>query len=157
MPDARNDPGAARPSAAALAVAANRNTAAIRRHELMLIGCLRIDKGSSWRARGASDCRRSSRDPVRAWPTRQADMPELPDLEVYVGALSARIVGRAVRSAKVRNPFVLRTVDPPLAAIEGEPVQAVRRQAKRIVVVFSDDLFLVVHLMIAGRLRWIER
>jgi formamidopyrimidine-DNA glycosylase len=84
-------------------------------------------------------------------------MPELPDLEVYVGALSARIVGRAVRSAKVRNPFVLRTVDPPLAAIEGEPVQAVRRQAKRIVVVFSDDLFLVVHLMIAGRLRWIER
>jgi len=84
-------------------------------------------------------------------------MPELPELEVYVGALSARIVGRAVRSAKVRNPFVLRTVDPPLAAIEGEPVQAVRRQAKRIVVVFSDDLFLVVHLMIAGRLRWIER
>jgi len=84
-------------------------------------------------------------------------MPELPDIEVYVGALSARIVGRAVRSAKVRNPFVLRTVDPPLAAIEGEPVQAVRRQAKRIVVVFSDDLFLVVHLMIAGRLRWIER
>jgi formamidopyrimidine-DNA glycosylase len=84
-------------------------------------------------------------------------MPELPDLEVYVGALSARIVGRAVRSAKVRNPFVLRTVDPPLAAIEGEPVQAVRRQAKRIVVVFSDDLFLVIHLMIAGRLRWIER
>ena len=84
-------------------------------------------------------------------------MPELPDLEVYVGALSTRIVGHRVRSAKVRNPFVLRTVDPPLTAIEGEPVQAIRRQAKRLVVEFPESLFLVVHLMIAGRLRWIER
>jgi len=84
-------------------------------------------------------------------------MPELPDLEAYVGALSSRIVGHSVRNAKVRNPFVLRTVDPPLTAIEGEPVQAIRRQAKRIVIEFPESLFLVVHLMIAGRLRWIER
>lgn len=84
-------------------------------------------------------------------------MPELPDLEVYVEALSARIVGRVVRSVKVRNPFVLRTVDPPLTAIEGEPAQAIGRQAKRLVVQFPDEIFLVVHLMIAGRFRWIER
>ena len=84
-------------------------------------------------------------------------MPELPDLELYVGALSTRIVGHVVRSAKVRNPFVLRTVDPPLTAIEGQPVQAIFRQAKRIVVQFPRDIFLVIHLMIAGRFRWTER
>jgi formamidopyrimidine-DNA glycosylase len=84
-------------------------------------------------------------------------MPELPDLEAYVGALDARIRGRVLRRAELRNPFVLRTVDPPLAALEGMPVQSVRRQAKRIVVAFPGTLFLVVHLMIAGRLRWIEQ
>ena len=83
-------------------------------------------------------------------------MPELPDLEAYVGALDARIHGRMLRRAELRNPFVLRTVDPPLAALEGLPVQCVRRQAKRIVLAFPGTLFLVVHLMIAGRLRWIE-
>ena len=84
-------------------------------------------------------------------------MPERPDLELYVEALAARIAGRVVRSAQVRNPFVLRTVDPPLGSVEGQSVQAIRRQAKRIVLEFPDDLFLVVHLMIAGRFRWIER
>jgi formamidopyrimidine-DNA glycosylase len=83
-------------------------------------------------------------------------MPELPDLEVYVDALNARIAGRVMRKAALRNPFVLRTVDPPLAAVEGQAVQSVRRQGKRIVVAFPDALFVVVHLMIAGRLRWIR-
>jgi formamidopyrimidine-DNA glycosylase len=84
-------------------------------------------------------------------------MPELPDLEAYVAALHARIGGRVLRRAELRNPFVLRTVDPPLAALEGRQVQSVRRQAKRIVLGFPESLFLVVHLMIAGRLRFLEQ
>jgi formamidopyrimidine-DNA glycosylase len=84
-------------------------------------------------------------------------MPELPDLEAYVAALDARIGGRVLRRAELRNPFVLRSVDPPLAALQGLPVKSVRRQAKRIVLAFPATLFLVVHLMIAGRLRWIEQ
>jgi formamidopyrimidine-DNA glycosylase len=84
-------------------------------------------------------------------------MPELPDLEAYVDALAARVGGRVLRRTQLRSPFVLRTVDPPLGALEGLPVQSVRRQAKRIVLAFPGSLFLVVHLMIAGRLRWIER
>ena len=84
-------------------------------------------------------------------------MPELPDLEAYVDALDARLSGRVLRKLRLRNPFVLRTVDPPPSAVEDQPVRAVRRQAKRLVIEFPDELFLVVHLMIAGRLRWIER
>jgi formamidopyrimidine-DNA glycosylase len=83
-------------------------------------------------------------------------MPELPDLEVYVEALDARVRGQALRNAQLRNAFVLRTVDPPLSELEGRAVRRVRRRAKRIVVDFPDELFLVVHLMIAGRLRWLE-
>jgi formamidopyrimidine-DNA glycosylase len=83
-------------------------------------------------------------------------VPELPDLEVYVEALDARARGHVLRKASVRNPFVLRTVDPPLASIERQPVLGVRRLGKRIVIDFPDALALVVHLMIAGRLRWIE-
>jgi formamidopyrimidine-DNA glycosylase len=84
-------------------------------------------------------------------------MPELPDLEAYVDALAARVGGRVLRRTQLRSPFVLRTVDPPLGALEGLPVQSVRRQAKRIVLAFPGSLFLVVHLMIAGRLGWVER
>jgi formamidopyrimidine-DNA glycosylase len=83
-------------------------------------------------------------------------MPELPDLEIYVEALDARVRGQALRKARLRNAFVLRTVDPPLSELEGRAVRRVRRRAKRIVVDFPDELFLVVHLMIAGRLRWLE-
>ena len=83
-------------------------------------------------------------------------MPELPDLEVYVEALDARVRGQALRKARLRNAFVLRTVDPPLSELEGRAVRRVRRRAKRIVVDFPDEVFLVVHLMIAGRLRWLE-
>jgi formamidopyrimidine-DNA glycosylase len=84
-------------------------------------------------------------------------MPELPDVVVYVEHLAARIVGRDLERARVLNPFLLRSVDPPLAAVEGQRVTDVRRLGKRIVVALEGDLFLVLHLMIAGRLRWLDR
>jgi len=84
-------------------------------------------------------------------------MPELPDVELYLSALRPRVVGRAVERVRVSSPFFVRTFDPPLAAIEGKPVRGLSRLGKRLVWTLDDDLFLVVHLMIAGRLRWRER
>jgi formamidopyrimidine-DNA glycosylase len=87
-------------------------------------------------------------------------MPELPDVVVYVEALKARVQGRELRGLRLLSPFVLRSVEPPISAVEGRRVDGVRRVGKRIVFVFEDQaptaqpLFLVVHLMIAGRLRW---
>ncbi|HVZ49503.1 MAG TPA: DNA-formamidopyrimidine glycosylase family protein [Gemmatimonadaceae bacterium] len=81
-------------------------------------------------------------------------MPELPDLTVYIEALTARVVGAPCLAATAVSPFVLRSVDPPLPALVGRRVQGVRRIGKRIVVVFDGDHFLVIHLMIAGRLQW---
>ena len=83
-------------------------------------------------------------------------MPELPDVVVYVESLAQRIVGARVERVRLLSPFVLRTVVPPLAAAEGQRVNAVRRLGKRIVIALESDLFLVMHLMIAGRLRWLE-
>jgi formamidopyrimidine-DNA glycosylase len=83
-------------------------------------------------------------------------MPELPDVDVYVSALAARIVGVPVTGVTIASPFVLRTAVPPIAAIVGRRVTGVRRLGKRIVVDLDGDLHLVVHLMIAGRLRWLE-
>jgi formamidopyrimidine-DNA glycosylase len=83
-------------------------------------------------------------------------MPELPDLSVYAEALDARIRGEVLRAIRIRNPFVLRSVDPPLALIEGRRVLGVRRRAKRIIVELEDRFFIVMHLMIAGRLRWVD-
>ena len=82
-------------------------------------------------------------------------MPELPDVVVYIERLEAHLIGRELVRAKVLNPFVLRSVHPPLAELEGRRVQEIRRLGKRIVVRFEADLFLVMHLMIAGRLRWL--
>ncbi|HEY0180066.1 MAG TPA: DNA-formamidopyrimidine glycosylase family protein [Dokdonella sp.] len=82
-------------------------------------------------------------------------MPELPDLTVYVESLAERIVGRRLRHARIRNPFVLRTALPPIASLDGAEVVGLRRLGKRIVIAFAGELFLVVHLMIAGRLRWL--
>ena len=82
-------------------------------------------------------------------------MPELPDVEVYVEALAARVRGRTLERVTVSNPFVLRTAVPPIGAAEGRRVRAVRRLGKRIVVELEGELYLVVHLMIAGRLRWL--
>ena len=84
-------------------------------------------------------------------------MPELPDIELYRAALAARILDQPLDAARVSSPFLLRTVEPPLAAFVGHTVRALRRLGKRIVFAFDDELFLVLHLMIAGRLRWKER
>jgi formamidopyrimidine-DNA glycosylase len=81
-------------------------------------------------------------------------VPELPDVEVYIGALRGRVLGRRLERVRLGSPFVLRSVDPPLGAAHGRVVLALRRLGKRIVFQLEDDLFLLVHLMIAGRLHW---
>ncbi len=81
-------------------------------------------------------------------------MPELPDIAVYVEAIEARVRGAPLESIRLGSPFLLRSAEPPLRAAEGRRVAAVRRLGKRIVLVLEDDLFLALHLMIAGRLHW---
>ncbi len=83
-------------------------------------------------------------------------VPELPDVELYVSALAPRVVGRTIARVRVASPFFVRTFDPPVAALEGRTVYSVTRMGKRLVWAFDDDLFAVVHLMIAGRMRWRE-
>lgn len=83
-------------------------------------------------------------------------MPELPDIELYLHALAPRVVGEVLERATVVGPSVLRSVDPPIEACEGRRVAGLARLGKRIVVGLDNDLFLVIHLMIAGRLRWEE-
>ena len=84
-------------------------------------------------------------------------MPELPDIVVYVESLEARLVGRVLERARILTPFILRTAIPPLSATEGLAVRGVRRIGKRLVLAFDRNLFVVMHLMIAGRLRWLTR
>jgi len=81
-------------------------------------------------------------------------MPELPDVTVYIEALDARIRGARLESVRLKSPFVLRSVDPPLAEATGRHVVGVSRLGKRIVIALDGDLFLALHLMIAGRLHW---
>jgi len=83
-------------------------------------------------------------------------VPELPDITVYGEALSRRLLGRTVDRFRVASPAVLRTFDPPYTAVEGRAVAGVERLGKRIVLALDGELFVVVHLMIAGRLRWKE-
>lgn len=83
-------------------------------------------------------------------------MPELPDITVYVEALGARVQGDPLVASRVNNPFVLRTVDPPLAALHDRRVERVSRLGKRIVLHFDGAHVLVIHLMIAGRLWWAD-
>ena len=83
-------------------------------------------------------------------------MPELPDVTIYVERLRARIVGQALERVRLGSPFVLRSVTPPLSAIEIRVVRAISRIGKRIVITVDGDRSLVIHLMIAGRLRWRE-
>jgi formamidopyrimidine-DNA glycosylase len=84
-------------------------------------------------------------------------MPELPDIVVYIEALERRVRGRTLDDVRLRSPFLLRTVDPPLDAARGRVVTGLRRMGKRIVLALEGDLFLVLHLMIAGRLHWKAR
>ena len=81
-------------------------------------------------------------------------MPELPDIVVYIEALERRIAGQRLQRIRLLNPFLLRTADPPISAAEGKQVIGLRRIGKRIVIELEDDLYVVLHLMIAGRLRW---
>jgi formamidopyrimidine-DNA glycosylase len=84
-------------------------------------------------------------------------MPELPDVVAYLEALEPRVVGEPLERVRLASPFFVRSFDPPLAAAEGRRVEGLRRLGKRLVFGLEGDLFLVLHLMIAGRLRWRER
>jgi formamidopyrimidine-DNA glycosylase len=84
-------------------------------------------------------------------------MPELPDVEVYLRALRERVIGQAIERVRVASPFVVRSFDPPLRAIEGKRIEGLERLGKRLVWQLEDELFLVIHLMVAGRLRWLAR
>jgi formamidopyrimidine-DNA glycosylase len=83
-------------------------------------------------------------------------MPELPDLTVYLESLEARIANQRLVRVKLRNPFLLRTAVPPISSVEGLRVLGLRRLGKRIVAELENRYFLVLHLMIAGRLRWLQ-
>jgi len=81
-------------------------------------------------------------------------MPELPDLAAYLDSLERRVVGRKLLALRIASPFLLRTALPPISSVEGRKVVGLRRIGKRIVFCFEEQLFLVLHLMIAGRLQW---
>jgi len=81
-------------------------------------------------------------------------MPELPDVTVYIEALRERVLNQPIQRIRIGSPFVVRTVDPPIKEIAGKKVLGFRRMGKRIVFELEDDLFLIVHLMIAGRFHW---
>ncbi len=81
-------------------------------------------------------------------------MPELPDILVYLDRLASRIVGEPLCRVRIASPFVLQSVDPPIEAVAGKRVRELRRLGKRIVIGCEESLFVVIHLMIAGRLRW---
>lgn len=84
-------------------------------------------------------------------------MPELPDISAYLAALEPRIVGQPLEKVRLASPFLLRTVQPPLSAVEGRTVRELRRIGKRIAIGVDGELWLVLHLMIAGRLHWRPR
>jgi len=84
-------------------------------------------------------------------------MPELPDVTVYIETIGARVVGQPLEGLRLASPFILRSVDPPVSAVVGKRVLELRRLGKRIVFAFEDDLYAVIHLMIAGRFRWEKR
>jgi formamidopyrimidine-DNA glycosylase len=84
-------------------------------------------------------------------------MPELPDIAAYISALEPRIVGQPFEQIRLNSAFLLRTAQPPLANVEGRTVRELRRVGKRIAIGVDNDLWLALHLMIAGRLHWRNR
>jgi formamidopyrimidine-DNA glycosylase len=82
-------------------------------------------------------------------------LPELPDITVYIEALERRTVGHTLEKIRIANPFLVRSVDPPISSAESKRVEEIRRIGKRIAIGFEDDLWIVIHLMIAGRFRWL--
>ena len=89
-------------------------------------------------------------DPARALP----EMPELPDINAYLCALEARIAGQTLERVRLWSAFVLRTAQPPINDVQGHAVRELRRIGKRVAIGLDNDLWLVIHLMIAGRLHW---
>ena len=83
-------------------------------------------------------------------------MPELPDIAVYVDCIADKTKGRELSGVRITRPFLVRTVEPPIGSIQGQTLRSTSRLGKRIVLGFDDDLFLIIHLMIAGRLHWKE-
>ncbi|MEA3151271.1 MAG: formamidopyrimidine-DNA glycosylase, partial [Gammaproteobacteria bacterium] len=81
-------------------------------------------------------------------------MPELPDINAYLYALDERIVGQTLEKVRVGSPFVLRTAEPPITDAEGHGVRGLKRVGKRVAIGLDNDLWLVIHLMIAGRFHW---
>ena len=81
-------------------------------------------------------------------------MPELPDIAAYIKALESRILGQSLEGVRIASAFLLRTIDPPLSSVEGRSIRELRRIGKRIAIGFENDIWLVLHLMIAGRLHW---
>lgn len=81
-------------------------------------------------------------------------MPELPDITVYVEALERRVAGARLDDVRLKSPFLLRSVAPPISAVKGKRVEGIRRMGKRIVFAFEDEVYMVLHLMVAGRLKW---
>jgi formamidopyrimidine-DNA glycosylase len=81
-------------------------------------------------------------------------LPELPDISAYITALESRVLGQPLEHIRLASPFLVRTVDPPIASVEGKSTKQLRRIGKRIAFGFDHDLWLVLHLMIAGRLHW---
>jgi formamidopyrimidine-DNA glycosylase len=92
--------------------------------------------------------------PRRKRARRESDMPELPDIELYIEALRPRIDGQQLERIRLANPFLLRSVTPSPEEIEGYRVKSIRRLGKRIVLGLEPDIFVIIHLMIAGRLHW---
>jgi formamidopyrimidine-DNA glycosylase len=88
------------------------------------------------------------------WFAEVAPMPELPDIAAYIEALERRIAGQTLQGVRIASPFIVRTAQPPLSVLPGRSVRAIRRVGKRIATGFEGDLWLVFHLMIAGRLHW---
>src|SRR3984885_8828582 len=84
-------------------------------------------------------------------------MPELPDIVVYMEALEKRVLGNTLQRAQIASPFLLRSIEPPVATVVGQKVRELRRIGKRIAIGFENDVWLVLHLMIAGRLHWVTK
>jgi formamidopyrimidine-DNA glycosylase len=84
-------------------------------------------------------------------------VPELPDIELYLHALQSRIVGQRLERIRLASPFLVRSIDPPLDHANGKGIRALRRLGKRVVWDLEGDLFLVIHLMVAGRFKWLDR
>ncbi|TFG95300.1 MAG: formamidopyrimidine-DNA glycosylase, partial [Myxococcales bacterium] len=84
-------------------------------------------------------------------------MPELPDIQIYIESLESRILGSPLERVRIAGPSLLRSVDPPVDAAEGRRVASLRRIGKRIAIGLDGEIFLLIHLMLAGRLRWRPR